>query len=163
MKRLLDFIKKLLGQSSSESGFTLIELLVVIAIIGVLMVGTLVALNPVAQINKSKDANAKGKMDQAITAVQAYFTGNNSTYPANKAAVAGTGLDLTVWPQDSTNTDFAYTVKTASCTGGTCPSAVISFPLLFGPSGQVYCWRAYAGIPVTGDPQSVAAASCTAP
>ncbi len=160
MKRLLDFIKKLLGQSSSESGFTLIELLVVIAIIGVLMVGTLVAINPVAQINKAKDANAKGRMDQAITAVQSYYTSQNpSVYPASFATLV-TSTDLTTTPTDGSGTAMSYSTSAT-------PGVAISFPLLYNDgTNKIYCWRASKGIPTSGDPVAVpspASTNCVAP
>lgn len=153
---------KLPRQLKSEKGFTLIELLVVIAIIGVLMVGTLVALNPLAQINKAKDANAKGRMDQAITAVQGYYT-TNQAYPQSTGTVSGSGKDLNSWPTDPVGTAMSFSVKPVGCTTA-CSTVAISFPLQFNDgTNTVWCWRANAGVPTSGDPVATTAALCVAP
>lgn len=64
---------KLLNKLSAK-GFTLIELLIVIAILGVLAAGILVAIDPVEQINKGRDAGRKSSITQLGRALQAYYT-----------------------------------------------------------------------------------------
>ncbi len=44
--------------SSRQSGFTLIELIIVIGVIGVLSAALLIAINPIEQLNRAKDAAA---------------------------------------------------------------------------------------------------------
>ena len=53
-------------------GFTLIELLIVIAILGVLAVVVLVAINPVQQLARTRDAGRKSSVAQIGHAVAAY-------------------------------------------------------------------------------------------
>jgi len=55
-------------------GFTLVELLIVIAIIGVLAVVVLVAINPVEQLAKTRDAGRISTVTQVGHAIQAYYT-----------------------------------------------------------------------------------------
>jgi len=65
-----------------KRGFTLIELLIVIAIIGVLAVVVLVAINPVEQLAKTRDAGRISSVNQIGHALQAYYTSKNAVYPA---------------------------------------------------------------------------------
>jgi prepilin-type N-terminal cleavage/methylation domain-containing protein len=78
MKKVVDFIKKLLGKSSSSSdsssGFTLIELLIVIAVLGVLAAAVLVALNPAEQLRRGRDSSRLQQVAQLGHAMQAYYT-----------------------------------------------------------------------------------------
>jgi prepilin-type N-terminal cleavage/methylation domain-containing protein len=62
-------------------GFTLIELLVVIAILGVLAGGVLVAINPLEQLARGRDAGRKTTVDQLGKAVQSYYTSQSAVYP----------------------------------------------------------------------------------
>jgi prepilin-type N-terminal cleavage/methylation domain-containing protein len=61
-----------------NTGFTLIELLVVIAILGVLAGSILVAINPIEQLARSRDAARKSTISQLGNAVQAYYTSQGS-------------------------------------------------------------------------------------
>lgn len=63
-------------------GFTLIELLVVIAILGVLAGGVLVAINPLEQLARGRDAGRKTTVDQLGKAVQSFYTSQSAVYPA---------------------------------------------------------------------------------
>jgi prepilin-type N-terminal cleavage/methylation domain-containing protein len=74
-------VKKL----SISLGFTLIELLVVIAILGVLAGGVLVAINPLEQLARGRDAGRKTTVDQLGKAIQSYYTSQSATYPAADA------------------------------------------------------------------------------
>ena len=64
------------------SGFTLIELLIVIAILGVLAVVVLVAINPVEQLARTRDAGRESGVTQMGHALEAYAVGHGGTYPA---------------------------------------------------------------------------------
>lgn len=66
---------------SYSLGFTLIELLVVIAILGVLAGGVLVAINPLEQLARGRDAGRKTTVDQLGKAVQSYYTSQSAVYP----------------------------------------------------------------------------------
>lgn len=62
-------------------GFTLIELLIVIAVLGVLAAVVLVAIDPLEQINRGKDAGRKTTLGQLSKAVQAYYTSRQAIWP----------------------------------------------------------------------------------
>ena len=66
----------------NKKGFTLIELLIVIAILGVLAVVVLVAINPVQQLARTRDAGRKSTISQLGHAVVAYYTAHNAVFPA---------------------------------------------------------------------------------
>ncbi len=74
-------------------GFTLVELLIVIAIIGVLAVVVLVAINPVEQLAKTRDAGRLSTVTQVGHALQAYYTSQDAQYPA----LATWNTDLTTY------------------------------------------------------------------
>jgi general secretion pathway protein G len=68
-----------------ENGFTLIELLMVIVIIGILAG---IVVFSVRGINDTGEAAAcKADLKTVETAVEAYYASNDSTYPANLAAL----------------------------------------------------------------------------
>ncbi|MCK4539943.1 type II secretion system protein [Candidatus Parcubacteria bacterium] len=68
---------------SSKKGFTLIELLVVIAIIGILSTMATVAVGNARE--KARDAVRQSDMNSIATAIQMYYTENN-TYPIDAAS-----------------------------------------------------------------------------
>ncbi len=63
-----------------EKGFTLIELLIVIAILGTLAVVVLLALNPLQQLARTRDAGRQSAVTQLGHALEAYATGRNGVY-----------------------------------------------------------------------------------
>ncbi len=63
-----------------KKGFTLIELLIVIAILGVLAIVVLVAINPVQQLERTRDSGRKSTVTQLGHAVQAYYTSRGGTF-----------------------------------------------------------------------------------
>lgn len=67
----------------NKKGFTLIELLVVIAIIGLLSTLAVVSLNSAR--TKARDARRQSDMKQISTAMELYYS-ENETYPTNNAA-----------------------------------------------------------------------------
>lgn len=64
----------------SQTAFTLVELLIVIAILGTLAVVVLIALNPVQQLARTRDAGRRSTVSQLGHAIEAHATGNNGTY-----------------------------------------------------------------------------------
>lgn len=151
MKKLLGFFKKWLGTSY---GFTLIELLVVIAILGVLLVGSIVAINPVQKINQAKDATGKAAVDQVVSALQSWSTQNDGKYPtaaqwtANILVTSGELKALPTGPSgaltydvnaDQLNASVSFTLKqpdkstlSPDCTGVGAPCTL-------------WCWQSTAG------------------
>lgn len=69
-----------LGAASRQAGFTMVELLVVIAIIGILAVAVLSTLNPIEQINKSRDTRTRNDVVQVMTAIERYYA-TQEDYP----------------------------------------------------------------------------------
>jgi prepilin-type N-terminal cleavage/methylation domain-containing protein len=72
-----------------EEGFTLIELLIVIAILGTLAVVVLLALNPIQQLARTRDAGRFSTVTQLGHAVEAFATVNNGLYPEVTGASPG--------------------------------------------------------------------------
>ena len=72
------YMKKSL--TAVRQGFTLIELLIVMAILGVLAVVVLVAINPVQQLARTRDAGRKSTVTQVGHAAEAYFTSHSGDY-----------------------------------------------------------------------------------
>jgi prepilin-type N-terminal cleavage/methylation domain-containing protein len=98
-------------------GFTLIELLVVIAILGVLAGAVLIAINPLEQLARGRDAGRRTTIQQIGSAVQAYYTNQGAVYPTQgtlwlTTGTAGgtTGLtsagELKITPSNPTATSY---------------------------------------------------------
>ena len=58
----------------------MIELLIVIAVLGILAVAVLSAINPIEQINRSRDTGGRSDAEQLIGAVDRFYA-NNGYYP----------------------------------------------------------------------------------
>jgi type IV pilus assembly protein PilA len=80
-------LHKLRQRAQSEKGFTLIELLVVILIIGILAAIALPAF--LNQREKGQDAEAKSAVRTAQTAMETYFTDNQSYTGATDVILEG--------------------------------------------------------------------------
>ena len=63
-----------------NKGFTLIEMILVVGILGILAVGAIVALNPVAQFQKGNDVRRKSDLAQVQRALEAFYQDYGS-YP----------------------------------------------------------------------------------
>jgi len=95
-----------------KRGFTLIELLIVIAILGVLAVVVLVAINPVQQLARTRDAGRMSTVAQLGHAAESYYTSHNGVYPPDFATLVTSG-EINNIPSQVTNT------LTSMCSGAT--------------------------------------------
>ena len=99
-------------------GFTLIELLIVMAILGVLAVVVLVAINPVQQLARTRDAGRKSGVTQIGHALEAYYTARGGNY-VDEGTVGNNWIDELVAAGELSSAPSAiqYTVTgSAACT-----------------------------------------------
>lgn len=99
-----------------KKGFTLIELLIVMAILGVLAVVVLVAINPVQQLARTRDAGRKSAITQMGHALEAYYTSHGATYVPETA----TWITALVTAGELSTVPGAITCSVAGC--GVCAS-----------------------------------------
>jgi prepilin-type N-terminal cleavage/methylation domain-containing protein len=110
-----------------SAGFTMIELLIVIAILGILAVAVLSAINPIEQINRSRDTGSRSDAEQLISAIDRYYA-FNGYYPwqTGAADTANRALEWTRFQDSSSFLDSGDdckvaeklgTATTAGCTG----------------------------------------------
>lgn len=100
-------------------GFTLIELLIVISVLGILAVAVLSAINPIEQINRSRDTGSRSDAEQLIGGIDRSYA-TLGFYPWKTSPILPAASDVTVWAKvDSTWTDGAAVVLTKLSAGGT--------------------------------------------
>ncbi len=145
-------------------GFTLIELLIVIAILGILAAAVLVAVNPAKRQNQARDSQTKGDIGSIATAMQAYYTSNNGTFPSAAQGIAQltTSQDLKQTPTTPQGGAYTYAVTPGACAGtavSPCTDIAVSNVLLDpAVAGNVWCFRSS-----TGKAAETTVAACTAP
>jgi general secretion pathway protein G len=100
----------------SEKGFTLTELLVVIAILGILAAVVVFAVGGLNSSSQSTSCTTDKSTLQ--TAIDAYYSTNNNTYPPDQATLVTKKLlrQASVWYDVGAN--GAITVKAAGTTAG---------------------------------------------
>ena len=123
-----------------NKGFTLIEVLVVMVIVGILAASTIVAVNPMRNINQAKDANVKSDMSQIIHGLKAYQTAdgrypNVGNPPLQNLVVS---KDFDALPKQPDGTNYQYQ-RSTTCDPSSC-SAVVWGKLYNAPVGTVWCW-----------------------
>lgn len=101
-----------------SSGFTLIELLIVIAVLGILAVAVLSAINPIEQINRSRDTGSRSDAEQLLGGIDRFYA-SQGFYPW-KVNPTTPVSDDTAWATvGSTWTDGATAVLTKLAEAGT--------------------------------------------
>jgi len=133
-----------------QTGFTLVELLIVMAILAVLAVGVLIGLNPVEQINRSKDTATQDVITQISQAFERYNAAQigypwerlSTTLPINMAA-ALTGSSTSITALTSTNELKSPILTSAELTRiylGVAASAPQFYTLCYVPTSKAYQW-----------------------
>lgn len=131
-------------------GFTLIELLIVMAILGVLAVVVLVAINPVQQLARTRDAGRKSGVTQIGHAAEAYYTSHSGSYmaEANWLSTLSTSGEISTIPSTIVGTADAYTACATNILSNWCYDAdanlseVIVFTKLESQSEKSKCTTA---------------------
>lgn len=114
-------------------GFTIIEMLITISLLVILFGATLMMINPVAQLRKSRDSQRKSDLNQYRTALEAYSVANNGFYtrrPGRQTAsvrpcdkleptfMSDCPNDPGHNPGDSPNNNYRYRTNGTGCLAG---------------------------------------------
>lgn len=99
--------------TGNSPGFTLIELLIVIVIVGILSVGTFIAIDPVDRVNFANDAKAQTALGAVARAAESYSTTHENLYPPNIGAMVSSGQFKSV-PQMPQGYTLSYLVPSAT-------------------------------------------------
>jgi prepilin-type N-terminal cleavage/methylation domain-containing protein len=142
-------MKKYLHPNKSK-GFTLIELLIVIAIIGILAAVLIAVINPVAQMNKARDAVIKSTIEKIGLAVNSYHSAYG-VFPTcsqlsgefntdTVGAITGTDPECVIAAGNGTAAQAGkYNSVTTDPVAAT--DGALSFPALgTGTTGQFWYW-----------------------
>jgi prepilin-type N-terminal cleavage/methylation domain-containing protein len=80
----------------TAKGFTLIELLIVISVLGILAVAVLSAINPIEQINRSRDTGSRSDAEQLLGAVDRFYA-TQGYYPWKTSPILPAVTEATAW------------------------------------------------------------------
>lgn len=119
--KLKKFYKNIMNKKLLR-GFTLIELLIVMAILGVLAVVVLVAINPVQQLARTRDAGRKSGVTQIGHAAEAFYTSHGGSYMSATGWLSTLSLagELSSIPQEIAGTATGYNRCVTNQTSGWC-------------------------------------------
>lgn len=102
-----------------SSGFTLIELLIVIAVLGILAIAVLSAINPIEQINRSRDTGSRSDAEQLLGGIDRFYA-SQGFYPWKTSPILPAASDATAWAAvNNTWTDGTTPVLTKLSEAGT--------------------------------------------
>lgn len=131
----MELSKAIFRNISRSSGFSLIELLIVIMMLGVLSLGLILTLNPIAQYNKAKDSQREHDLAQIQRALDSY-TNDTHCYPTTLTFGSKWSVNGQVYmekvPQDpncSSSGDNCYVYETD---GTSCPQWNVLYAALKG-------------------------------
>jgi len=101
---------------NSIRGFTLVELILVMAVLGVMATTLIIAINPLGQFQKSRDAQRKSDLRQIQSALE-MFRSDNGSYPTSLTNCSGTYLGnasctvkyMSKIPSDPKSGSYVYT------------------------------------------------------
>lgn len=106
-----------------NKGFTLIELIIVIGVLGVLAAALLVAIDPIEQLKRGRDAGRLSSVTQLGRAIQTYVAGQGSNvYPGSAQGFSATSWQTVLGPTgsgDIKNVIPATPNPTIDCAAGT--------------------------------------------
>lgn len=91
-------MKNALSRVHNQKGFTLIEVLVVIGILAVLLLITLVAINPARQFAQANNTQRSSDVNAILNAINQYASDNKGVLPAgittSTQEISSTGANL---------------------------------------------------------------------
>jgi prepilin-type N-terminal cleavage/methylation domain-containing protein len=136
-----------LSETNGQTGFTLVEILVAITILVTLIGGVFLTLNPIAQINKSQDAQRLSDLQSVKAALDLYYNDtkcypNDGTLQFGSKWSVGKTVYMSKLPEDPSckngqGTCYKYkTVSNPSDPSYACPQWNVVFAQLTKPSAQ---------------------------
>lgn len=103
-------------RNKTAHGFTLIELLIVIAVLGILAVAVLSAINPIEQINRSRDTGGRSDAEQLLSAIDRFYA-SAGYYPWKLGTAGADSYDWTAVPSVTDGTTIMLTKLSEAGTG----------------------------------------------